>query len=462
MLRRPAARLPQWNSKEAELKDSFKPRQRRVGIRKFCVIGATTVGYLALGLVVIVGVMNVISLIQYRRQHPDIKGMYARNLSPELTNVEYYELDDTQSKINERVLICVPLRDAEEHIPLLFSHLRNLTYAHSLIDLSFLVSDSSDATMDVLLLELANIQADPDLNLRFNKADIYEKDFGQLIGQGFSDRHGFSAQASRRKMMGRARNWLLTASLQPYHAWVYWRDADVERAPTTILEDLMAHEKDVIVPNVWRPLPEWVEGDDREQPYDLNSWQESESGRDLAKSLPESAVIVEGYAEFATWRPHLAYSRDPEHGDLHDEVPLDGVGGVSLLVRAEVFRAGANFPGFSFLNHAETEGFGKMARKMGYSIVGLPNYLVWHIFEPSVDDKPPQPPKKKAIRRPVSPKKRKQQRKSAAAAAAAATGAASADSDKNSDYDEEDHEFRVPQVPTDDDLDNTPQNAPDT
>lgn len=135
-------------------------------------------------------------------------------------------------------------------------------------------------------------------------------------------------------------------------------------------------------PDVWRPLPDWLGG---EQPYDLNSWQESETALALAETLDEDAVIVEGYAEYATWRPHLAYLRDP-YGDPDMEMEIDGVGGVSILAKARVFRAGVHFPAFSFEKHAETEGFGKMARRMGFSVVGLPHYTVWHLYEPSEQD----------------------------------------------------------------------------
>lgn len=125
----------------------------------------------------------------------------------------------------------------------------------------------------------------------------------------------------------------------------------------------------------------------------------------LADTLDEDAVIVEGYAEYATWRPHLAYLRDP-YGDPDMEMEIDGVGGVSILAKARVFRSGVHFPAFSFEKHAETEGFGKvcyffsldvmvlggganisqMARKMDFSVVGLPHYTIWHLYEPSVDD----------------------------------------------------------------------------
>lgn len=305
----------------------------------------------------------------------------------QLETVRYYDLSNVQGTARgwereERILLCVPLREAENHLPMFFSHLHNLTYPHHLIDLAFLVSDSQDRTLEVLTESLESLQAEEDPKMPYGEVSVIEKDFGQSVNQDAESRHGFAAQASRRKLMAQARNWLLSAALRPYHSWVYWRDVDVETAPFTILEDLMRHNKDVIVPNVWRPLPEWLGG---EQPYDLNSWQESETALALADTLDEDAVIVEGYAEYATWRPHLAYLRDP-YGDPDMEMEIDGVGGVSILAKARVFRSGVHFPAFSFEKHAETEGFGKMSRRMDYSVVGLPHYTIWHLYEPSVDD----------------------------------------------------------------------------
>ncbi|EHY59312.1 Mannan polymerase II complex ANP1 subunit [Exophiala dermatitidis] len=311
-------------------------------------------------------------------------------LSSDTSDIEtlrYYDLSDAQGSSvgwqrEERVLLCTPLRDAAPHLPMFFAHLRNFTYPHHLIDLAFLVSDSKDNTAELLSQLLEAQQADPDPAQHYGEISVIHKDFGQAVSQDFESRHGFAAQASRRKLMARARNWLLSAALRPYHSWVYWRDADVETCPYTVIEDLMRHDKDVTVPNIWRPLPDWLGG---EQPYDLNSWQESETAIALAETLDEDAVIVEGYAEYATWRPHLAYLRDP-YGDPDVEMELDGVGGVSILAKARVFRAGVHFPAFSFERHAETEGFGKMARRMGFSVIGLPHYTVWHLYEPSVDD----------------------------------------------------------------------------
>lgn len=172
----------------------------------------------------------------------------------QLETVRYYDLSNVQGTARgwereERILLCVPLRDAEAHLPMFFSHLRNFTYPHHLIDLAFLVSDSKDQTLEVLTRSLEEIQAAEEEDMSFGEISIIEKDFGQVVNQDVESRHGFAAQAGRRKLMARARNWLLSAALRPSHSWVYWRDVDVETAPFTILEDLMRHNKDVIVPS---------------------------------------------------------------------------------------------------------------------------------------------------------------------------------------------------------------------
>lgn len=354
--------------------------------------------------------------------------------------VETYDLNAFQAdpdggKIGDAkgdvVLFLMPLRNAEHVMPMAFQNIMNLTYDHSLIDIAFLVSDCSpgDTTLQTLfeysillqngtladhLLEeqerqrSANVKTNNDLykmymdqgymeNVRkaynpeshhagyktpFRSVSIYVKDFGQVIGQGFSDRHAVKVQGIRRKLMGRARNWLTSSALRPYHSWVYWRDVDIETCPGTVIQDLMKFNYDVMVPNIWRPLPTFLGS---EQAYDLNSWVESEPALELAKTLEEDDVIVEGYAEYPTYRVHLGYIRGET--DNPDEVlDLDGVGGVSILAKAKIFRQGVHFPAFTFRNHAETEAFGKMARAMGFSVGGLPNYTIWHIYEPSEDD----------------------------------------------------------------------------
>jgi glycosyltransferase involved in cell wall biosynthesis len=151
----------------------------------------------------------------------------------------------------ERVLILTPLRDAAPYLPKYFDLLSELTYPHHLIDLGFLVGDSTDETLAILSAEVARIQKQSEsLTEPFNSVLIVEKDFGVVTAQTVDERHGFKAQAPRRKNMARARNYLLSAALKPDHSWVYWRDVDIVDSPEKILEDFVAHNRDIIVPSM--------------------------------------------------------------------------------------------------------------------------------------------------------------------------------------------------------------------
>jgi hypothetical protein len=149
----------------------------------------------------------------------------------------------------ERVLILTPLRDAAPYLSKYFDLLSELTYPHDLIDLAFLVGDSSDDTLAVLSAELDRVQKRTD-KIPFHNALIVEKDFGTIVGQDVHERHSFEAQGPRRKAIGRARNYLLYTALKPNHSWVYWRDVDIQDSPSKILEDFMDHNKDILVPSM--------------------------------------------------------------------------------------------------------------------------------------------------------------------------------------------------------------------
>ncbi|KAL9596480.1 MAG: hypothetical protein Q9179_004596 [Wetmoreana sp. 5 TL-2023] len=301
-------------------------------------------------------------------------------LSVDSATIQHVNLNEVMSTpravVNEeRVLILTPLRDAAPYLSKYFDLLSDLTYPHNLIDLAFLVGDSTDDTLAVLSAELDRVQKRAD-KTSFRSALIVEKDFGAAVGPDVQERHGYEAQAPRRKAIGRARNYLLYTALKPEHSWVYWRDVDIQDSPKRILEDFMEHNKDILVPNIW--FHRYENGRDIEGRFDYNSWQESDKGRRLAASLDKDVVLVEGYKEFNTGRKYLAKMGDWRNNP-HDEIPLDGVGGVNILVKADVHRSGINFPCYAFENQAETEGFAKMAKRAGYQVVGLPNYVVWHI-----------------------------------------------------------------------------------
>jgi len=150
----------------------------------------------------------------------------------------------------ERVLILTPLRDAAPYLATHFDLLSELTYPHELIDLAFLVGDSTDDTLAVLAKELDRLQSAPASGgAAFRSALIVQKEFGVAGDQSVEYRHSFAAQGPRRKAMGKARNYLLATSLKPDHAWVYWRDVDIVDSPASVIEDFTAHDRDVLVPS---------------------------------------------------------------------------------------------------------------------------------------------------------------------------------------------------------------------
>lgn len=147
----------------------------------------------------------------------------------------------------DRVLILTPLKDASLHLPHHFSCLANLTYPHHLIDLGFIIGDTTDNTRAVLDSELDKLSQTP--SSPFGSCTIVHKDLGDIRPQDVASRHGFQAQVKRRKKLAIVRNALLKETLKDEHNWVYWRDVDVAESPATILEDFIAHGKDVLVPS---------------------------------------------------------------------------------------------------------------------------------------------------------------------------------------------------------------------
>ncbi|RPB28592.1 hypothetical protein L211DRAFT_777716 [Terfezia boudieri ATCC MYA-4762] len=296
--------------------------------------------------------------------------------SPSVTGIDLNDVKASRDAAanKERILILTPLRDAVHHLQKYFDIILDLSYPHELIDLGFLVGDTQDETLAMLAIETERVQRS---KRAFRSIQIVLKDFGQLFDQeNIEERHSFAAQGLRRKAMGKARNHLLYSTLKPDHSWVFWKDVDVVESPPSILEDFISHDKDVVVPNIW--FHRYVDGVDVEGRFDYNSWQESPEGLELAKSLDRNIVLAEGYKEYTTHRKYMAtIGSQAENRD--EEIPLDGIGGVSILVKADVHRSGINFPCYAFENQAETEGFAKMAKRAGYEVVGLPNYVVWHI-----------------------------------------------------------------------------------
>ena len=172
--------------------------------------------------------------------------------SSTIKNVDLNPIKSTTNALQnrERILILTPLKDAAPFLSKYFELLAKITYPHELIDLGFLISDTTDETVAVLASELERLQERPD-NIPFSSATVIQKDFGFFLSQDVDDRHSYEVQGPRRKIMGRARNYLLSSALKPEHSWVYWRDVDIADIPSSIIEDFIAHDKDILVPNIW-------------------------------------------------------------------------------------------------------------------------------------------------------------------------------------------------------------------
>lgn len=274
----------------------------------------------------------------------------------------------------ETVLILTPLaRFYQEY----WDNLLKLTYPHELITLGFIIPKTREgnAATSALQEQITKTQTGPERK-RFGSIIIERQDFDPSIAsQDESERHKMGNQKVRRAAMSRARNSLLFTTLGPHTSWVLWLDSDIIESPPTLIQDLAAHDKPIIVPNCFQ---RYVDPDDKklkERPYDFNSWQDSVQAQELGAKMGPDEILLEGYAEMATYRTLMAY-QVTEGGDRDEEIDLDGVGGTALLVKAEVHRDGAMFPAFPFYHLIETEGFAKMARRLGWKATGLPNYKV--------------------------------------------------------------------------------------
>ena len=326
----------------------------------------------------------------FRKQAAQPNG---KRIPPPVVHYQLNNLTTSSDPIanQETILILTPLaRFYQEY----WDNLLDLTYPHNLISVGFIIPKTREGNAATASLQsaIAETQSGPEAK-RFASITILRQDFDPpLSSQDENERHKIENQAPRRAAMARARNSLLFTTIGPSTAWVLWLDSDIVETPPSLIQDLASHDKGVIVPNCFQRYKN-EKGESDIRPYDYNSWQDSAQAAELAKSMGPDEVLLEGYAEIPTYRTLMAKTADVNEGrDQRKLVPLDGVGGTALMVKAEVHRDGAMFPPFAFYHLLETEGFAKMARRLGWECWGLPNYFVsllsfsapmfWHIRLP--------------------------------------------------------------------------------
>lgn len=293
--------------------------------------------------------------------------------------INHYDLNklttSADALINkEEVLVLLPMLSFNSEY---WDNLNKMLYDHSLVLLGFILPRTEEGDTALKQLESAIKLLERDGKLSWKKVTILRQDTDLLPSQEEKARHALSVQKERRLMMSLARNSLLFTTISPKTLWVLWLDSDIVETPKTLIQDLIKHNKPVVSANVWQRFFNEETQQKDQRPYDFNNWVELDQGLEIAKNLGDDEIIVEGYAEMATYRPLMAHFYDAK-GDALAEMELDGVGGGAVMVKGDVHRDGAMFPPFPFYHLIETEGFAKMAKRLGYEVFGLPNYLVYH------------------------------------------------------------------------------------
>lgn len=304
--------------------------------------------------------------------------------------VVHYHLNNVTTSVtpaanHERILILTPLARFYKGY---WDNLVRLTYPHEYISLGFIIPKNKEGNIATAALQdaISTTQSGP-VDQRFASITILRQDFDPpIISQDEAERHKMSNQKLRRESMSRARNSLVFTTLGPSTSWVLWLDGDIVETPPTLIQDLASHDKPILVPNCYQRFTDTETGKMDTRPYDYNSWMDSGQAQALAASMGRDEILLEGYAEMPTYRLLMAHLADKsDRRDTSSIMQLDGVGGTALLVNADVHRDGAMFPPFPFYHLVETEGFAKMAKRLGWTSWGLPNYFVCSTSSTSSD-----------------------------------------------------------------------------
>ena len=257
----------------------------------------------------------------------------------------------TAAARQEKLLVLTPVKDAVPHLPRYLELLGRLDHDRSRLSLGFLEGDSRDGTHDWLAARL------PELRDRYRRVTLLRHDYG-FRPEG--PRWAPEIQRRRRELLARSRNRLLSGALAD-EDWVLWLDVDLVDYPPDLPARLLAAGRDIVVPHCVLP-------DGRS--FDLNSFRLT----DRERSGEDPRHLADGIFQPPRGAGRLYLDAFAGQGI----VPLDGVGGTALLVRADLHREGLCFPPYSHRGYIETEGLAMMARDMGVTAWGLPDLRIIH------------------------------------------------------------------------------------
>ena len=262
----------------------------------------------------------------------------------------------------KKVVILSPICDVASQLDKFAVQLQRLSYPHKLISVYFGEDSSADRTLDMATL----IADELETKHNFSAARAFHFNISGGVHGSWGDIHHRASQFERRSHIAKARNTLLDVALKLEDPdYVLWIDSDISELPIDLIQQLMFAKSDVVTASCLFKSGQF------KRVYDKNSWRETALSLEDQKLLPNDVLLVEGYTY--TNRIYLP--------DLRAEgrvVPLDGVGGCALLIRAKCHKQGLKFPEELYKNHIETEGLAKMAKAKGFKVVGMPFVEVFH------------------------------------------------------------------------------------
>jgi hypothetical protein len=254
------------------------------------------------------------------------------------------------------IAILVPVRDASQHIERFIRSVEALDWPKDRIKLVFCEGDSEDDSFARLSSAAVRLKAD------FRDVIVFQSPSGLKIDR--SRRSHRKVQRVRRAALAKARNALIDRGVDDTDDWALWIDVDVWRFPEDIVSTLLEAKARIVVPDCVT-IPDGPS-------FDQNSFLTMPVIRDYRYYR----MIYDGLFQPPSHYWHRRHLSDLRHSD---RVPLDSVGGTMLLVDAALHRGGLRFPEQPYDDLIETEAFGRLARDVGVTPIGLPRVQIMHV-----------------------------------------------------------------------------------
>lgn len=261
-------------------------------------------------------------------------------------------------------------RGRDRNIKDLITLIESFDYPSHLITLSILFSDVEQYNQyNQYISERGSV---------FRKNSVYLKTLHSDIRITRKNRKLPRMQKSRRSLIARYRNYLMLQSLETENDYVFWFDADVADIPPDLLKKLIGYDKDIIVPQGRR----WInEEHTNSYLYDTNTWTGTRT-RPKDKQHFVSGMYV----------PEALMVKTLEKQNSEGEVvKVDSIGGMAVLIKADVIREGVVFPPYNVIggewdtdggyDGIETEGVCYVAKRIGKECWGVPGLSVYHTFD---------------------------------------------------------------------------------